>query len=295
MANTLNVSITAFPIQRYAHFNEFKRHVESFIGKASAAGSKALLLPEFSGMGLLWTDPRAESIDNLQVSQFYREVFNPLYKQYEDTLSSFAVRFDITILGATIWHEVDGKGVNTAFVFSPDGSVYHQDKIHLTRGERAINTCAGNKLLPFEIDGVKCGIVVCYDVQYPELTQHLAEQGVEVLFVPALTETRGSWREWHSAHARALENQMYVCVSPLLGPLDIPSDYRSVCRGQAFIACPIDNRFKIDDGTYAKLEMDEAGLLHSSLDLDLLRLSRQKAEVRQLMDRRPDFYKELSS
>lgn len=294
MSNSLKVSISAYTIKPARSLDDFLQDIETKVKEAQVAGSAVLVLPEFVGMGLLWSHDQAATVDNTTVAAFYRTVFNPLYDGYKLGMSALAQRHNVTIVGATYWHEVDDKAFNTSFVFRPDGTVLEQDKIHLTRGEKAINTCGGSALNVFEIEGVKCGMYVCYDVQYPELSRHLADQGVEVIFVPTLTETRGAWREWHSGHARALENQMYVCVSPLLGALDIPNDYRTVCIGQAFVACPIDNRFKIDDGTYASAEMNTEALVHTVLDLDLLRLSRAKGEVKQLTDRRPDVYEKLS-
>jgi predicted amidohydrolase len=137
------------------------------------------------------------------------------------------------------------------------------------------------------------GLVICYDVQFPELTRHLVADGIEILLVPSLTTERGYWRVRHGAHARAVENQIYVCVSPIVGDLGIPVDYPVRGVGGAFVACPIDNRFNIDDGTYARTAMNSESLLHVSLDLARLRLSRAKSEIRQLTDRRPDLYARL--
>lgn len=294
MSSSLKVTIAAYTIKPCGSLDEFLHDIETKVKEAQVAGSAAIVLPEFVGMGLLWSHDGAASVDNSTVAAFYRAVFNPLYESYRVGMSALAQLHNLTIVGATYWHEVDGKAFNTCFVFKPDGTVLEQDKIHLTRGEKAINTCGGDVLSVFEIEGVKCGMYVCYDVQYPELSRHLADRGVEVIFVPTLTETRGAWREWFSGHARALENQMYVCVSPLLGAMDIPNDYRTVCQGQAFVACPIDNKFRIDDGTYASAEMNTEALVHTVLDLDLLRLSRAKGEVKQLTDRRSDVYEKLS-
>ncbi|EIP84732.1 hypothetical protein A33K_18587 [Burkholderia humptydooensis MSMB43] len=83
-------------------------------------------------------------------------------------------------------------------------------------------------------------------------------------------------------------------MSTLVGPLDIPNDYQSVASGRAFVACPIDNRFKVVDGTYA-LGAEGEYLLNTSLDLETLRMSREKSEVRQLADRRPALYDKLFS
>lgn len=294
MLDKLKVSIAVFEIRRYQEFQEFAEHVREFVSAAKEAGSRVLVLPEFLPMGLLWTSPNAADVSNETVSTFYRDVLTPLYPSFVQTLRSLAEEHDIYIVGATYWHEENGEGFNSAFVFKPDGSVDRQHKVHLTRGEKAIKTSAASMLNEiFEIDGVKCGLFVCYDVQFPELTRHFVSRGAEVIFVPALTEERGAWREWFSAHARALENQVYVCVSPLVGDLGIPNDYPVSCMGKAFVACPIDNRMNISDGTFAESDLNKPGLLNVELDLARLRLSREKGEVRHLRDRRPELYSVL--
>ncbi|MGM3216483.1 nitrilase-related carbon-nitrogen hydrolase [Pseudomonas sp. PhalM4] len=296
MLDKLKVSVATFEIRRYQKFQDFSAHVRTFVSDAKEAGSRVLLLPEFLPMGLLWTSRKALDVTNETVSAFYREVLTPLYPEFVQTLSFLAKEYDIFIVGATYWHEEEGEGYNSAFVFKPDGSFERQHKMHMTRGEKAIQTSAASALNDvFDIDGVKCGLFICYDVQFPELTRHLVAQGAEVIFVPALTEERGMWREWYSAHARALENQAYVCVSPLVGDLGIPRDYPVSCMGKAFIACPIDNRMAVTDGTYAESELNEPGLLSVELDLAKLRLSREKGEVRHLRDRRPELYATLKS
>jgi predicted amidohydrolase len=290
----LKISIASFGTRRYTSLGEFKAHVEDLVLAATVAESTVLLLPELTSTGLLWIHPEASSVTTKTVAEFYRRVLTPLVDEYCEVLKSLAVAHGITIVGASFWHEEDGVGRNSGWVFRPTGEVERQDKLHMTRGERAIWTSGGESLTAFEIDGVKCGLFICYDVQFPELTQYLVSQGVEVLLVPSLTDDRGLWRVWHSAHARALENQLFVCVSTLVGPLDIPSDYQTVASGKAFVACPIDNRFKISDGTYAVGNEGE-DLLSTSLDLETLRASRQKAEVRQLVDRRVELYRGLSA
>jgi predicted amidohydrolase len=292
VTNELKVSIASFGTRRYPTLAAFGEHVRELVADAKQKDSTAILLPELTCIGLLWTDPAAKTIDNKAVADFYRRVLTPLLPEYCRVLSDIAKQEQITIIGASYWHEEDGVGRNSAFVFRPTGETLRQDKMHMTRAERAIKTTGGDALMPFELDGVKCGLFVCYDVQYPELTQYLVKSGIEVLFVPSLTDDRGTWRVWHSAHARAIENQLYVCVSTLVGPLDIPVDYQTTANGRAFVACPIDNRFKVVDGTYAVGDEGE-DLLSATLNLETLRASREKAEVRQLSDRRPELYAKL--
>ncbi|REE18157.1 putative amidohydrolase [Paraburkholderia sp. BL27I4N3] len=294
MTSELKVSIASFGTRRYPTLAAFGKHVGGLASEARAAGSTVLLLPELTCIGLLWIDPEAAQIDNKAVASFYRRVLTPMLGDYCRILSEIAAREQVAIVGASFWHEEEGIGRNSAFVFRPDGATLRQDKMHMTRAERAIATEGGHDIMTFDLDGVTCGLFVCYDVQYPEVTQYLVRKGVEVLFVPSLTDARGTWRVWHSAHARALENQLYVCVSTLVGPLEIPVDYQTTASGRAFVACPIDNRFKIEDGTYAVGKEGE-DLLSSTLNLETLRVSRERAEVRQIRDRRPALYESFAA
>jgi predicted amidohydrolase len=252
-----------------------------------------LLLPELTCLGLLWGDPAAGETTVPAVAELYRRRLTPLFHDYCETLREIARGHRIAVAGASFWHVEDGHGRNSAFVALPDGTLLRRDKLHPTRPEQAIDTSGGTEISAFDLAGVRLGMAICYDVQFPELTRHLVAEGIEVLLVPSLTTTRGAWRVRHSAHARAVENQIYVCVSPIVGDLGIPVDYPVVATGGAFVACPIDNRFGIADGTYARAASDQESLLHVTLDLARLRLSRAKAEIRQLADRRPDLYARL--
>ena len=290
MTDTLPISVATLAIRRYPDIAAFSAHIDALAGGAAEAGSKVLLLPELTSIGLLWGDARAPTTKVADVGDLYRRHLTPLLKSYCGTLLEIARRHDIALAGASFWHEENAQGLNSGFIALPDSRLIRQDKLHPTRPEQAIGTIGGAELRSFEIAGIRMGLVICYDVQFPELTRHLVADGIEVLFVPSLTTERGYWRVRHSAHARAVENQIYVCVSPIVGDLGIPVDYPVRGVGGAFVACPIDNRFNIDDGTYARAAMNSESLLHVSLDLARLRLSRAKSEIRQLADRRPDLY-----
>lgn len=293
MTDALPVSVATLGIRRYADIAAFRAHIEALAVEAAGAGSRLLVLPELACIGLLWGDPAAAETTVPGVAALYRRRLTPLLRPYCAVLCDLARHYDLAIAGASFWHEEDGRGRNSGFVALRDGTLLRQDKLHPTRPEQAIGTVGGEALRAFEIDGVRMGMVICYDVQFPELTRHLVAEGIEVLLVPSLTTDRGYWRVRHSAHARAVESQIYVCVSPIVGDLGIPADYPVAGVGGAFVACPIDNRFDIDDGTYARAAMNSEGLLHVTLDLARLRLSRARSEIRQLADRRPDLYAQL--
>ena len=126
-------------------------------------------------------------------------------------------------------------------------------------------------------------------------TKHESPDQMREERVRQLTDERGVWRIRHAAYARAVENQMFVCVSPVVGDLGIPVERPLHACGGAFVACPIDNRFAIDDGTLARAEENVESVLHARLDLALLRKSRERSEITHLNDRRSELYAALRS
>lgn len=286
----LTVALSTPHIRRYSGIADFRAHVSELAQAAVAAGAQVLLLPELLCVGLLWSSARAGKTNVPDVQSLYEDVLTPLLPDYKRALSDIARDNGLTLVGASFWHKEGNRSLNSGFVFRPDGRVLRQDKLHPTRPERAIGTSGGDSLALFEIEGVTCASIICYDVQFPEVSRLLADQGLEVLFVPSLTDERGVNRVAYCAHARAIENQAFVCVSPLVGDLGIPNDRPIHGEGEAFVASPIDNNFKDPSGVYSQEQNRSGELIVAELDIGLLRRTRVKSEIRQLNDRRKDFY-----
>lgn len=294
MRSDFNVSIAAMPIVHYKSVKAFGEHVDRYATEAVEKGSELLLLPELSCIGLLWGERDVNSITNAQIGEFYRRGLNKHLPAYREALATIAARRGIWLVGASFWHERGVQGRNTGFMVAPDGSIEELDKLHPTRPEQVIGTVGGMELRAFRVNDVQVGMLICYDSQFPELGRVLLNQGIEVLLVPSLTSERGYWRVRYAAQARAQENQIYVCVSPLIGRLEVPIDYPSNCAGHSYVTCPIDDKFGIDNGLFASSEMNKEELLHVTLDLELLRLSRAKGEIRNVKDRRTDIFERLN-
>ena len=105
-----------------------------------------------------------------------------------------------------------GNVFNTAYVFDREGAcVAAYDKTHLftPMGEHEYFT-PGDHLCTFTLDGVRCALIICYDLRFPELTRSLTLAGAELLFVPA------EWPAVRMLHwqtlnrARAIENQIFL-------------------------------------------------------------------------------------
>lgn len=135
-------------------------------------------------------------------------------------ISDLAKKHEINIIGGSIANKVDGKIYNTSLVFNRKGElVYEYSKIHLVPmlDEPLYISGGRDKVKTFELDGVRMGLIICYDLRFPELTRKLALEGAQVVFVPAEWPTPRKVH-WTSLQiARAIENQMYVISANNIG------------------------------------------------------------------------------
>ncbi len=138
-------------------------------------------------------------------------------------LRELAHTYGVNIIGGSIANRKGGKFYNTAVVVDRSGTVVYQyDKIHLVPMLNEHHYLEGGKekVEVFELDGVKMGLIICYDLRFPELARKLALEGAQVLHIVA--EWPAARREhWKALQvARAIENQMYVLSCNRIGAYD---------------------------------------------------------------------------
>jgi predicted amidohydrolase len=181
-------------------------------------------------------------------------------------------------------HERHG---NTSVHVDPDGevrAVYR--KIHLFDVEvggrvyRESDTDEpGDEIVLSELaGGARLGMMVCYDVRFPELSRILAVRGARVLVVPAaftLPTTRAHWEPL--VRARAIENQCFVVAANQVGRH--PGDYES--GGRSLI---------VDPWGEVLAQADEEGEGVIVADLDFGRQDEVRATLPALANRRPGAY-----
>ena len=193
----------------------------------------------------------------------------------KERIGALAEKLRINIVAGSVANVRDGKVYNTACVFDRTGECIAQyDKTHLFsyQDEDKFYT-PGDSLCTFSLDGVKCGLVICYDIRFPELTRTLALRGVEVLFVPAQWPAvrRYPWETLLAA--RAIENQFFVAACN-----SCASDTQ--CGGSSRILDPF-------GAVLAAADNDET-ILTAALDLGMVADARAKITV--YRDRRPELY-----
>ncbi len=123
-------------------------------------------------------------------------------------------KIDDQILVLTLILEEDDTFVNQAVVIHKHKIVYRQEKAKLFKlGDEDLYLRAGKKkkIKPFEIEGVKYAIVICFELRFKELWKQI--EGADVIFVPARW---GLPRKRHLevlSQALAIMNQTYVIVA----------------------------------------------------------------------------------
>jgi predicted amidohydrolase len=135
-------------------------------------------------------------------------------------LQLLAKKFNVNLVGGSI-AILEGKDIfNRAMIVNRMGEIVHKyDKMHLVPmlDEPKFLTGGHNQVEVFELEGVKMGIIICYDLRFPEIIRDLALQGIQVLHIVA------EWPLARKTHwntllrARAIENQMYVVASNVTG------------------------------------------------------------------------------
>ena len=194
-------------------------------------------------------------------------------------LSQLAKRHHMNIVGGSVATQRDHQFYNTMFVFDRYGQkVSEYDKVHLfglMNEEKYI--AAGNHSNVFNLDGVPCAGVCCYDIRFPEWVRTMMAKGPqELLFVTA------EWPEQRIAQwqtllqARAIENQAFVVAANRVG-----YDDDNVFGGRSLVIDPL--------GKIIKQASDsEPTLLVTEIDIDDEQDVRGQIPV--FSDRRPTLY-----
>ena len=213
-----------------------------------------------------------------------------LEQEYKQLLQAEAKNNQIYIIGGSHPIRRDGKLFNVAHLFTPSGNIYTQDKLHITPGERRLwNIEAGEKIKYFDTPFARIAIVVCYDIEFPELARILTLKGVEVIFVPFSTDEKKAFnRVSKCAAARAIENYIYVVISGNVGNLHNVKSYL-LNYGQASILTPSDFAFP-PNNTEGQADPNIETVVVAELDLTILHMQREMGSVRPLYDRRIDLY-----
>jgi predicted amidohydrolase len=260
------------------------------IKEAAAQGVELLIFPEYMTAHLLSIVPVMGYPEACRYLDSFTPVYNDFFKTYSRDLNM------LILAGTHITKEHEGF-VNQASLFFPDGQVVLQNKLHLTPEEQLRwNLTAGDSLQVFDTQWGKFSILTCYDIEFPELARIAAEKGAELILCPSYTDTAAGYNRVRScSQARAIENQLFVAMSGIVGTLK--EDRQQIDKGycQAGIFAPCDTPFPVN-GVIEDGEPNEDLMIATTVDFSMLHDNRTRGVVAPFYDRRPDLYdKERSS
>ena len=278
------IAAVQYQLRPVSDWDGFENQVRSTLDAAAKEKPDFVLLPEnFTNQLLSFMG----ADDGIRVAVRRLNEFTPRYNQL---MAEMASRHHYYLIAGSHLNLRDGKLYNSAYMFSPWGDLFIQDKIHRTRMEREKwDTTRGDRLNLFQTDYGAIAILICYDIEFPELVRQVCEAGANILFVPSFTGDRqGYLRVRYCAQARTIENQVYVAMTGTVGGL--PVEGLGAQYGQACILTPSDHSFPCD-GIAAEGEANKEQIVVADVDLNVLAQNRLNGSTIPLCDKRPEVYR----
>lgn len=276
----LRVAALQYFIRPVDSFDGFADQVSALVAAAADYDTRLVVFPEYFTTQLLTLGALDRPIDD-QVRRLADHL-----PRYLELMAGLARRHDVYMVGGTIPVRGDGDDVvhNDAFVFTPRGEHAVQGKLHMTRFEKEEwRVSPRTALRVFDADFGRFAVAVCYDVEFPEIVRAAARRGAHLLAVPSCTDDRrGFLRVRTCAHARAIENHLYVVHACTVGSLPmVPAVHLNY--GQASILTPSDFAFP-RDGILAEGHPNDESMVIGDLDMDAIERSRSFGAVLPLED-----------
>ncbi|HEU4421406.1 MAG TPA: carbon-nitrogen hydrolase family protein [Pilimelia sp.] len=246
------------------------RVARELLDRAAAGGADLAVLPEYVDyLGPAAGEPKPEPVDG----------------EFAAFFAAAARELRMWVLAGS-FHETgpDADHIyNTSLVFDRDGDlVATYRKIHLYDVEipgrvsfqESRTVAPGAEPVVADVEGVRVGLSICYDLRFPELYRTLTVTGgAQVLVVPAAFMMHTGRDHWEVLlRARAIENQCYVVAAGQIGD----HDPGRTCFGRSMVIDPW--------GTVVAQAPDTVGVVLA--DLDLSRVSQIRAELPSLANRR---------
>lgn len=282
IAERIRVASLQYFIRPVQTFEQFRDQVEALVETAADYDCDLLVFPEYFTVQLLTLGV---------VKRPIREQIRDLAKQvptFVSMMAEQAKRKKIYIVAGTIpvSDEASGKVYNKAFFFGRNGAYGVQDKLHMTRFEiEDWGVSSGSGFKVFDTEFGRMAITICYDVEFPEIVRAAARAGAHILLVPSCTDDRqGLLRVRYCAHARAIENQMYVITSHTVGSIPMVPAV-SLNYGQAAILTPSDFAFS-RDGILAEGTPNQEMMVIGEMNLNTILDTRTTGTVLPLNDSR---------
>ncbi|UYZ61131.1 bifunctional GNAT family N-acetyltransferase/carbon-nitrogen hydrolase family protein [Hymenobacter latericus] len=281
--SNVRIGIVQWQMRGTRSLEDLFQQIEFFVDTVSGYKADCVMFPEFFNAPLMaLTNEDTPSVAIRAMAAFTEPI--------KTKMMELALSYNINIIAGSMPLYQDGKLHNVAYLCRRDGTVDEQYKLHVTPDEASYwGMRGGDKLKCFDTDFGKIGILVCYDVEFPELSRMLSDEGMKILFVPFWTDTKNAYQRVRlCAQARAIENECYVAITGSVGNLPRVENM-DIQYSQSAVFSPSDFAFP-HDAIVAEATPNTEMTLIADLDLDLLKDLNTSGAVRNLRDRRKDLY-----
>ena len=267
------IKIAAIQMSTVADKMENVRTVKTYLEKIKDENPDFVILPE------MFCCPY--QTENFPI--YAEKEGGPVWQQ----LSGYAKQYGIYLIGGSMPEkDAEGNVYNTSYIFDREGKqIGKHRKVHLfdidVKGGQTFKESdtltAGDSDTVFDTEFGKIGVMLCFDIRFPELSRMMVNDGAKVIFVPAAFNMTTGPAHWElSFRTRALDNQIYmVGCAPAR---DVSAGY--ISWGHSIVT---DQRGRVID-----MLDEKKGILLAELDMDYEEQVREELPL--LKSRRKDIY-----
>lgn len=268
------IKIAAIQMSTVADKMENVRTVKTYLKKIKDENPDFVILPE------MFCCPY--QTENFPI--YAEKEGGPVWQQ----LSGYAKQYGIYLIGGSMPEkDAEGNVYNTSYIFDREGKqIGKHRKVHLfdidVKGGQTFKESdmltAGDSDTVFDTEFGKIGVMLCFDIRFPELSRMMVNDGAKVIFVPAAFNMTTGPAHWElSFRTRALDNQIYmVGCAPAR---DVSAGY--ISWGHSIVTDPW--------GRVTGMLDENEGILLAELDMDYEEQVREELPL--LKSRRKDMYK----
>jgi predicted amidohydrolase len=260
----VRVAASQYPVEFVGSWKRYVAKLEQMVHEAVNQGAQIVLFPEYACLELaslfppqVYGDLQRQLVALQSLLSDFRHLHRRLAQENGIYLvsSSFPVRLD------------DGTYRNRAYFCAPDGTLDYQDKLIMTRWEREQwGISPGHQIKVFRTRFGIVGLNICYDSEFPLIARSQIEMGAHLILAPSCTDSlAGYHRVRIGCQARALENQCYVVMAPVVGD-GTWSSAIDTGYGAAGVFTPVDTGFP-DDGVLSLGALNQPQWLVTEVDL----------------------------
>ena len=267
------IKIAAIQMSTVADKMENVRTVKTYLEKIKDENPDFVILPE------MFCCPY--QTENFPI--YAEKEGGPVWQQ----LSGYAKQYGIYLIGGSMPEkDAEGNVYNTSYIFDREGKqIGKHRKVHLfdidVKGGQTFKESdtltAGDSNTVFDTEFGKIGVMLCFDIRFPELSRMMVNDGAKVIFVPAAFNMTTGPAHWElSFRTRALDNQIYmVGCAPAR---DVSAGY--ISWGHSIVTDPW--------GRVTGMLDENEGILLAELDMDYEEQVREELPL--LKSRRKDIY-----